>query len=764
ANEGQIKNEINVKRKDIDFVLRRPDMLVYVGAGKLEYHFVENGKAQSIKMILQQTNPAAKLFSESKNNYTENYYLGNEIIENVATAQRICYQNIYEGIDWVLYLNKGKFEHEFVLHNSSASVIKWRYEGASKNFINKEGNLVLQNGNAQITEKAPQSFSHLGQLQKSAYQKQQHNYSYAIAQGKSNITIDPAIEWATYQRGADGLTGAYTAASDHLGNIYIAGVTSATVGLASSGAYQTTLEGGLDGFVSKFDTLGHHIWTTYYGGTKGDVITEIQYINGKLYLCGFTYSSSGIATAGTEQSIFGVTPGFGAANAMLIKMDTSGKRIWGTYCGAGKSALFYGIALDSKENIYTVGLTSDATKIATIGAFKDTFARKKLDTLNETDAMLLKYDSSGKKIWGTYIGDTSGDGAQTISLFEDKLYIGGYTRSGRGIATAGTHKAVFSPFDASDFDMFLMRFDTAGNRIWGTYYGGKGGESSPKITCSRKGNIYIYGAVVNGDSALASPGAYQPTALGGLTDLFLAKFDSTGKRFWGTYVSSKFYDDNGNLGGKISVDEVGDDGNVWIMGNTRGSGLGLATTDALKDSLNKSGNRDAFLGSFSPSGGLLYYTYFGGEGHEGACYALYENSAIYLIGSTKSISEIATSGAFITTHSGFEDAAFIAKFNLQKSPVGVANVLQKEEMDLVIFPNPTASSLHLKGNFGTSENKIATIEISNVVGKVVQSEQVNIQNGKLNQQIELFETLQAGLYHLRLVVGEQQIVKSFIKD
>jgi hypothetical protein len=763
-NKGQVKTVKGLERKDVQFVLRANQMQVLISAGKLEYLFVENGKMKSIIMSLCNILPNRQVMAESNSNYTENYYLNGDFIDAVPTVERICYKNIYRGIDWVLYLNKGKLEHEFVVaQGADAQQIKWTYIGADKHSIDKDGNIELLYSNNKIIEKAPQAFTQIGNVLKSKYATKNTYYTYQLPKYNTPYTIDPTVDWATYQIGNDGRTQAFSTAKDNKGHLYIAGVTTATAGFAIGPVHQTANGGLEDGFVSKFDTLGHLIWTTYYGGASADKFFDIQYQNGKLYLAGQSSSSTGIATAGTQQTNLGVKLGVGPINGILIKMDTNGRRIWGTYCGDGSgSTVFNALAIDSKENVYCAGVSIEPTMIASVGSFKDTFAHTKSNLINQSDAILVKYDSSGKRVWGTYIGDTVEDVAQTVAIYNDIVYVGGRTRSQRGIATLGSYKASFTPFDAYDQDVFLIRFDANGNRLWGTYYGGKGFEAAPIIAHSKNGNIYIYGVCFNSDTSLASAGAFQTTSPGD-ADCFLAKFDTTCKRIWGTYIGSPKYDENALLNGKISVEELGDDGNVWIMGQTRGTGKGIATADAYKDSLNASGKRDAFIGCISPLGKPIYFSYYGGEEDDWANCAFVYNQTSYLVGTTLSTTGIATPGSYKDTYSGTEQASYIVKFAPSK-PAAISNNTKTLYTPLEIYPNPAATFINISTTTNNAINSEATVAIINVVGKTVQNQKVKFIDGKLNCKIDFYHTLQPGVYQIVLLLDGIKQSKCFVKE
>lgn len=55
-----------------------------------------------------------------------------------------------------------------------------------------------------------------------------------------------------------------------MGNVYLAGETTSTTGIATFGAHQTTYGGSRDAFLVKFNSSGVRQWGTYYGGEAND--------------------------------------------------------------------------------------------------------------------------------------------------------------------------------------------------------------------------------------------------------------------------------------------------------------------------------------------------------------------------------------------------------------------------------------------------------------------------------------------------------------
>ena len=80
-------------------------------------------------------------------------------------------------------------------------------------------------------------------------------------------------------------------------------VTSTVSGLATSGAYQTTNAGADDAYLVKFSGSGSVLWATYFGGSSNDYGAGVSCdASGNVFMSGWTGSSSGIASSGAYQT------------------------------------------------------------------------------------------------------------------------------------------------------------------------------------------------------------------------------------------------------------------------------------------------------------------------------------------------------------------------------------------------------------------------------------------------------------------------------
>jgi uncharacterized protein YjdB len=382
--------------------------------------------------------------------------------------------------------------------------------------------------------------------------------------------------WATYFGGSENEQN-LSVATDHFGNVYIAGVSSSTTGIVTAGCHQNVNAGTGDAYVAKFSGTGVLKWATYFGGSEADVAYDVQPDDsGNVYLAGYTRSSAGIATTGTQQfSNAGNEDGF------IAKFDSSGTRIWGTYFGGAIDDRVTSIAISSSADVYLTGYTSSTTGIATSGVHSSVYAGGLLD------AFVAKFTGAGMREWATYYGGSGYEYSYKLKLTSSgQIVVAGNTNSSSAIASSGTHMETLVGSD----DAFLAKFSNTGGRIWGTYYGGSGSDGPNSLDVDDSDNIYVSG-YTNSSDGISTPGALQNAHGGGGFDLFLAKLDSSGARDWGTYFGNTGYE----TGGAATFAN-----SIFLAGNTS-STSGIATDDGCDPTHN--GGNDAFVVKLNLSGG-----------------------------------------------------------------------------------------------------------------------------------------------------------------
>ncbi|MCX6290620.1 MAG: IPTL-CTERM sorting domain-containing protein [Bacteroidetes bacterium] len=329
--------------------------------------------------------------------------------------------------------------------------------------------------------------------------------------------------WATYY-GGPGSDYGLSVKTDAAGNVYMAGYTSSTSGIATAGTYQTSLSGAVDAFVVKFNSAGVRQWATYYGDTAYDQGSAVAAdASGNVYLTGFTESPNGFATAGAQQMTFG-----GEDDAFLVKFNNTGNRLWGTFYGGGSKDYGNDVAIDSSGNVIICGYCGSTDSIASAGGFQNSFG-------GDVDAFVAKFNPAGSRLWATYYGGTQVDfGIGVATGPGGVIYLTGQTSDTVAIASGGFQNTFGGARDA-----YLVKFDAAGNRMWATYYGGAGNEEGIDVAVDAAGFVFLGGDTYssNAGNCVATPGGFQ-TNIGGTENNFLVAFTPAGVRLSATYYGS----------------------------------------------------------------------------------------------------------------------------------------------------------------------------------------------------------------------------------
>jgi hypothetical protein len=252
--------------------------------------------------------------------------------------------------------------------------------------------------------------------------------------------IDPQVVWATYYGGLI-YENNVRVCVDPQNNVYLGGYTNSSTGIASAG-YDTTLE-ETDLFIAKFDGAGNRLWATYYGGNNTEILFNLKTdSSGNLYVVGYTTSTTGVAVGGFDTTYGGVW------DALIVKFNNSGIRQWSTYYGGEYGDNAYDCAIDSQGNIYVVGDTGSTSGIAS-GGFQNTFSRN-------SDGFIVKFDSAGSRVWGTYYGDVNNDSMRTVGIDgNNNVFVAGTTTSTTGIATAGSFLSTY-PGTTDQYNAFWL--------------------------------------------------------------------------------------------------------------------------------------------------------------------------------------------------------------------------------------------------------------------------------------------------------------------
>ncbi len=375
----------------------------------------------------------------------------------------------------------------------------------------------------------------------------------------------------------------------------------------------------IDGDVVSFDVGPHdrsrtlvidptRQWATFYGGggtekLSGGDPSEVDR-SGNVLIAGYATSNPFPTSTGAAQRTFGGGGSFG--DAFVVKFDGQGNRLWATYYGGTSDEIAHGVATDRNRNVFIAGHTANGFPVYPTSAYQSTFGG------GTRDAFIVKFDSTGARLWASYYGgnqfddgygfaaDSSGDVAMLITTMSS------------GLGTSGTFQSS-KQNGTNNNDALVAKFSSSGSLLWASYYGGGNDDYGYAAASDTNDNIYITGWT-NSSNFPVSTNAAQGT-LGGSYDAFLVKLNSSGSRQWATFYggSGRENQDPSNVG----YCGVATDGasNVCIAGSTTG---GFPTTPGASQAAYGGGTRDGFAVKFNTSGQLQWASYCGGSGDDAA--------------------------------------------------------------------------------------------------------------------------------------------------
>ncbi len=671
-NKGQIHDQHNQYRRDIDARIGQDGFQVFIGKGGLHYQWTRVAPesrarltgdashsepyttvASRIDVELIDYNPKATLKKMDKSSTYYWYYNVQSAPEGILAYEfnKMVYENIYPDIDWVIYTRDNQLKYDFVVRpGGRVADIKLRYSGARQLTLDATGNLIVASDQGAVTEAAPLSYQQDGTIVASRYALNGDVLSFSVADYKGQLTIDPTVDWATFFGEAFGfwVTGEGMKL-DKAGNMYVGGNALATQNLATAGAYQIMVNNISSGYLAKFTMSGQLDWCTYFGG---DVPVANGHTTGALAidsLGNITVIATtpepayGITTTGAYQTAYGG----GDEDGFLMQFTPSGQRRWGTFLGGEGKERAFSLAIHGGY-IYIGGITDSKTGIATAGSYKTSVAAG-----DGPASFLTKMDLEGKKVeWSTYHDENATDLMAIAADPAGSIYMQSGTTTKTGFATANAfQKQHNSPAGTQLYCGTISKFTGEGKLSWATFWGGENeydgySSSGAAIVADKDYRVYLV-AETRSRQYMATAGSYQDSVYGGTSDVCLMRLDTAGNRVWATYMGGE---EQEQVKGGMTVDDLG---RLWISGYT-GSTQNIVTADGIQLAYG-GGSTDAFVQRWDSNGQKQWGTYYGGSGDLEEIRTLaYQKGYLYFSGTSNSKDSlaIATPGAHQVSYPG----------------------------------------------------------------------------------------------------------------
>ncbi len=432
-----------------------------------------------------------------------------------------------------------------------------------------------------------------------------------------------ALVWSTYLGGSDKENGV-SIVVDKSSNVYVGGSTHSANYPVTAGAFQTSLKGHKNGFISKLNSNASSLlYSTYLGGSGGDDVIGIAVdSSGNPYAVGHATSSDFPVTAGAFQTKCKPC-GLGGSNAFITKLNSTGSAlIYSTYLGGSAGDIGTSIAVDSSGNAYVTGETVDAD-FPTLNPIQATFGGGGTSCNGNTnvpcgDAFVTKLNSTGMAlVYSTYLGGSGEDGGVAIKIDSTgAAYVAGETDSSNFPTTAGAFQTKFGGGSAgctnTGFtcgDAFVTKVNSTGSAwTFSTYLGGSGDDGIAfGLAVDSSKNVHLAG-ITDSSNFPVTANATQPTFGGGTNpcpvgatcgDAFRTTLNSTGSSLvFSTFLGGS--SDDGALG--MALDG---NGYAYVVGATFSTNFPIAGKPFQTTCKSCSGGiPDAFLTKIGPSADL----------------------------------------------------------------------------------------------------------------------------------------------------------------
>ena len=545
-----------------------------------------NGRAASVVTKLAGANLASRPQGAEPLAARATYLIGQDPARwrtGAPLFARAVYRGVYRGIDLVFHGDSGALEYDFVVHpGAAARRIALDISGASAVRLAADGALDIATPAGGIRWNRPVVYQWKDGVRQpvaGAFALHGRRVTFAIGpyDHSRELVIDPTLTYATYLGGSDNESSRGVAV-DASGNFYVTGFTFSLDLPHTGGSFQPSYHGGSfqadtggDAFVAKYSPAGALLYLTYLGGKGDDVGSAIAVDStGNAYVTGYTSSTDFPTVKGSYQTTFGGQgadrnlPAFG--DAFVAKLNPTGTAlVYSTYLGGSGDEKGAAIVVDSTGSAYVGGATLSSnfpTKNAYQSTYKGFGGNPNL------------CDACGPLI-------NFGDG-----------FIARLTPDGTGL-------------------------------VFSTYLGGAFDDAVTALALDGSGNVYAGGTTLSTD--FPTLGAYQSKYGGAASDTaqpviktgdgFVAKFDSTGKLVYSTYLGGS---------GDDAVMAIAADaaGAAYVTGFTTSSNFPVSSNAAQRTFAGPPGVTgikgfawgDAFVAKLAPSGSsLAWATYLGGS-------------------------------------------------------------------------------------------------------------------------------------------------------
>lgn len=654
-NKGQVVNADGKVLNEVLFRANLPGACIWITENGIVYNFYKENKSKntehgkkpitesvdwyrSVMNLKNASISSENLTSLKQAAFHYNYQKANSSVIETNLFEEINFSNVYEGIDWHLYIENGRIKQEFIVKPfANADLIDLAYTTTGGLDINDskisfsspvgiftEGDLFCYQGSANNVVKAKYVSS-----KKITVINETKIYTYNVKIKTENfdhnktLVIDPILDWSTFYGGGNDEDG-HAIYNDGT-NTWVAGHTISVNFPTNDPGLPTYFQGSNAGgfgdcFILKFNNIGNLIWATYFGGTASEEATAV-YSNGtNVWVAGYTNSTDFPVLNPAAGAYFSGTNA-GTTDCFISKFNITGTLLWSTYFGGITNDNI--TAIHANNNELFVGGTSDSPNFPVLNSGN---YFQNYNALN--DGFILKFGAANNLLWSTFLAGSGNDLITSIQTNSNGLFIGGYTNSTDFVTlNAGNF---FQGTVAGTYDCFISRFTLTGALAWSSYFGGNAHDKINGLALSNDA-LWLTGTTSSTNMPLFNPGgsSFNQTINNGFSDGFVSKFSLAG-----TLQSSTYY----GGGAADYLTSIACDGkNVFVGGYTNSTNLFTQNPgiSGYHQSTN-AGFYDGILLKFDTASACKWASYYGHGSNDYILAMACNGSKIFATGYTQS--------------------------------------------------------------------------------------------------------------------------------
>jgi|HubBroStandDraft_6_1064221.scaffolds.fasta_scaffold00044_20 hypothetical protein len=385
---------------------------------------------------------------------------------------------------------------------------------------------------------------------------------------------------------------------DSSNNAYITGYT-CSPDFPMVNAFQTSMNGCWDGFISKISADGSTLlYSTYLGGSSQTIVYAIAVDSSDdMYVAGGTYSTDFPLQNAFQPSVSPNQNNYYGEYGFLTHLTADGSTlVYSTYLGGSSNVVencgypcwpppissIQGIALDSSSNAYVAGTTNTYNFPTSNGSYMPS-----QNAPNDAQiGFVSELSSSGALVYSTYFGTTDGDPTQINAIAVDSsgsAYVTGFAYSDGTfpVTTPNLCDPVANGWNCGYG--FVTKFNPTGTGLaYSTFLPLNNFATPQSIVLDSQNDAYVLSSVYGGGMLTMNP----IEAYTNQNDVLLTEIDPTGSiQLFSTYLGGN--GDDYPAGIALDASE-----SIYVAGYTDSSDFPV-TAAALQNTIG--GNTDAFV-------------------------------------------------------------------------------------------------------------------------------------------------------------------------